>query len=316
MSTPSPLQPQPQGALEQASSPKSRVRITVLTILALHVVVIGGLLLQGCDKRPTRTSPSTNTVGSLPPINDSSNFFSSFPGDPVGGAGAVAPGRGALGAGSGSLSGAPDAGAGTHSLGAGSGLGAASGQGSALSPAGGASNPSVPPANLSNASSLPPVVTLPPANPSGAVQGTEHAIKAGDTIGGLATKYHVTAKAILDANPNIKPKNLRIDEKVTIPAPVAASTPATGGAAGGTAGGEVPAAGAGAAASASGDVYIVKQGDTLAKIAGKFGVSVKHLRAVNKLKGDRITAKQKLTIPAKTPAAPSAAAPSKPAGQI
>src|SRR5262245_61028094 len=81
MNTPNPLQP--QGTLDVTSSPKSRFRVTVLTILALHVVFIGGLLLQGCDKRVPPSSSSTtlsNVVATLPPLADT-NYFSSFPGD-------------------------------------------------------------------------------------------------------------------------------------------------------------------------------------------------------------------------------------------
>lgn len=162
---------------------------------------------------------------------------------------------------------------------------------------------------------MPPASSLPPANPAPSASGTEHVVKSGDTIGALATKYHVTAKAILEANPNVNPKNLKVESKLTIPAPAPAAagagTPPTvaesGTGAGAGASAQAPAAGA---AVAAGEVYIVKQGDTLAKIAGKFGVSVKQLRAVNKLKGDRIVAKQKLTIPAKSaaPASPSASA--------
>ncbi len=54
----------PQGSLQQAQG-KSNVKLTVLTILAIHVVVLGGLLMQGCSKDDT-----TKPIASLTPTND------------------------------------------------------------------------------------------------------------------------------------------------------------------------------------------------------------------------------------------------------
>lgn len=261
MSTPNPLQP--QGALDGAAAPKSRVRITVLTILALHVVFIGGLLLQGCKegtKSPATADATSNTASPLPSLTDT-QYFSSYPGDAT------------VGAGAGSMAGAtsappaavpsyvppavttpgfvgPDAGAPSTAGTPGAGTGYAAP--STLTPAAGASS--------------------------------EHVIRKGDTIRDLARKYGVTEKAILEANPNAKPRNLKIDDKLVIPAAAMAST--------------TPAP-AGTAAPAEGEVYVVKAGDTLTRIAKKFGVTVKQLRAANNIKGDRLLPKQKLVIPAR-----------------
>lgn len=57
MNTPSPLIP--QGSLQQARG-KSNVRIAIFTILAVHVLLLGGLLIQGC-KRDTKTTDATPT---------------------------------------------------------------------------------------------------------------------------------------------------------------------------------------------------------------------------------------------------------------
>ncbi len=280
MSTPSPLQP--QGALEEAASPKSRVRITVLTILALHVVVIGGLLLQGCDKRPSASASATNSPSLLPPLNTDSGTLGGYPGD-GGGSATPAPANSFTGAGS-----------------AGGGGGGSPLDGSV--PVVPYTEPAAPAAGSGGFAS----VALPPLTPGTMVapggQPTEHVIRRGDMIGDLARKYGVTQKAIFEANPQVNPRNLRIDEKLIIPAPAPVSPAVAGGSVAASAG---PGAG---------EVYVVKPGDTLGKIAKQFGVSVKALRAENQIKGDRIVPKQKLKIPARS--TPTAASASRSARQI
>lgn len=44
-----------------------------------------------------------------------------------------------------------------------------------------------------------------------------HVVGKGHTIDAIAARYHVTAKAITQANPNVNPKRLRIGETLTIP---------------------------------------------------------------------------------------------------
>jgi LysM repeat protein len=135
----------------------------------------------------------------------------------------------------------------------------------------------------SSPTSVEPVV--PSAAPTGA---TEYTVAKGDSFSSLAKKFHVSAKAIADANPGVDSAKLKIGQKLHIPA--ASSVPA--------------AAGAGAAvtgpASAGGEqTYTVKSGDNLITIAKEKGISVKALRAANGLKTDRIHVGQKLKIPAK-----------------
>jgi len=59
----------------------------------------------------------------------------------------------------------------------------------------------------------------------------------------------------------------------------------------------------------TGKTYSVKSGDSLTKIAGEFGVTVKALRSENHLKTDKIVVGQKLTIPGKTSVTSTSAAP-------
>jgi len=301
MSTPSPLQP--QDPLEGTSTPKSRMRVTVLTILALHVVFIGGLLMQGCDKKSgTNSAQNPAPTGSLPSLGDTNSYFSNFPGDTPGvasggtGSGTTgATGPGTVGSpippvGSSPVTQGP--GPGTGSLGtpdAGTGSTAATGLSSYSTPGGGLGT-STPTTGL-------PVATS-PTEPVTGGSGTEHVIKSGDQLSTIARRYGVTVQAIVDANPSVKPRNLKVNDKLVIPPPAPAPSTSVASASGTTGGG----VGAGAA---EGEVYIVKQGDNLTKIGKKFGVSAKALRAANHLKNDRLVPKQRLVIPAKPTATPS-----------
>ena len=83
MSTPNPLIP--QGTFQAAAGKgASNVRIAVATIVAIHVVFFGGLLLQGCKRDNTlaiksdaETNAATSTNYTLPPINSDSLYSNS-----------------------------------------------------------------------------------------------------------------------------------------------------------------------------------------------------------------------------------------------
>ncbi len=139
----------------------------------------------------------------------------------------------------------------------------------------------------------PPVVeqtNAPPVVP--AVGATEYTIVVGDNFSTLAKKFHVTVNAITNANPGVEPTKLQIGQKIHIPAP---TTPAATSA----------AAGSPAPEAMNGEqIYSVKSGDTLTRIAAQFGTTLKALRTANSLKTDSIKVGQKLKIPAKASASP------------
>ena len=162
---------------------------------------------------------------------------------------------------------------------------------------------------------MPPVVepagTLPPTTGM-----TEYTVATGDTFYSIGKHFGVGYKAIEAANPNVDPRKLRPGQKILIPPPT-----------GGTA---IPGAVATepAAAEGNGNIYVVKSGDTLTRIAAQFGVTVKVLRSANDLPTDRIKVGQKLKIPVKATApttpvepapvpltAPPLAAPTAPVGR-
>ena len=146
----------------------------------------------------------------------------------------------------------------------------------------------------------PPVATPPVAvtPPPVATAETEYGVVNDDTLGKIARKNGVTLTALEAANPGVVPTKLRVGQKLSIPAgtgdvtaPAAAAVDSTG-------------------ASAGGEVYVVKSGDTLTRIARHYGTTVKAIESENNLSATRIIVGQKLKIPAKAEvAAPVAAAP-------
>lgn len=177
--------------------------------------------------------------------------------------------------------------------------------------------PAPPPATTST----PPVVVAAPVVPEMpvpppvvAADATEYSVVKGDYLEKIAKKFHVSVKAITDANPGIEPTKLKIGQKIYIPAP------ATPGAS------VVPSAAPAETASAGGEqIYTVKSGDTLIHIARQFGTTQKAISAANNLKTTSIKVGQKLRIPVKAsapvtapvapvaPVEPVPAAPSAPA---
>jgi LysM repeat protein len=155
-----------------------------------------------------------------------------------------------------------------------------------------------PPVVATAPASAPETAALPPAAPTGA---TEYTIAKGDYLEKIAKSFHVTTKAILEANPGIAPTKLQIGQKIKIPAPTAAATPTT-----------AAAAPAETTAATGEQVYTVKSGDTLIGIAKRFGTTAKAIVAANSLKTTSIKVGQKLNIPGKaaapvtTPVAPPA----------
>ena len=120
-----------------------------------------------------------------------------------------------------------------------------------------------------------------------AAGASEYKVVKGDSFYTIGKKFGVSTKAIVDANPGVDPSKLQPGQTLKIPAPTVAA-PAASPAANGT------------ATAANGEVYTVRSGDNLTKIAKNYGVTVKALRSANNLTTDRITVGQKLKIPAKS----------------
>lgn len=62
MNTPNPLIPQGSLLEQQKSQGKSNLFIFVFTILAIHVVLFAGLLMQGCNKKPAESALDSHAL--------------------------------------------------------------------------------------------------------------------------------------------------------------------------------------------------------------------------------------------------------------
>ena len=110
-----------------------------------------------------------------------------------------------------------------------------------------------------------------PPTPSGL---NDYKILKGDNFFKLHKKFHVTMQALKDANAGVDSSKLKIGQTIHIPAPTAAAAPSGPGTTTETAPGQ--------------ETYEVKSGDTLAKVARHFGVTVKALKAANNLPSNNI----------------------------
>jgi LysM repeat protein len=138
----------------------------------------------------------------------------------------------------------------------------------------------------------PPVVVVPPVETA----GTEYIVVKGDSFSKIAKTSGVSVKAIAAANPGVDSTKLKIGQKLSIPVPTGAADATTGAAASTTGGsGE--------------EIYSVKSGDTLTKIARQYGTTIKAIESENNLSTTKIKVGQKLKIPAKAEAATPAPEP-------
>jgi LysM repeat protein len=266
MNTPSPFVP--QGT--QAPRGKSSLYFKVLMIVTVHVVLIGGMLLQGCKdtakeqtKDPALTQASTDTSSltntSSAPLPDT-----------------AMPGLSSTSISNNAMSTLPPA------------------QPVAAQPAISMPVTSAPMASTpATTAATAPATTAAPLG-----DGKDYVIAKGDTLAAIAKKNSVSLRALSEANPGLNAKKLKIGQKLQIPA-------STGAVASTSASSTQSAAASPAAAAetaSEGSSYTVKSGDTLGKIARAHATSYKKIMALNDLKTTAIRVGQKLKMPAPKPA--------------
>lgn len=300
MNTPNPLIPQGSLLEQQKSKGKSNLFIAVFTILAIHVVLFAGLLMQGCkrDKQPSTTDEHALGSGAGT-LQTDTNTLATPPslGGPIG---------------SGTFT--PDTNTSVPLA-----------TGSNDNPM--AAMPALPAVPAATTSAAPVVTTAPiltpspigeaaPATtPSASMGGKEYTVVSGDAFYKIAKAHGVSITALAKANPGVDSRKLKVGQKLTIPeaapteAAATASAPASGVAA------TEPAATKETAkttkASPAG-TYTVKAGDTLAKIAREHGTTIKAMRAANSLKTDQLHPGQKLKLPAAKAAKATGSTPANP----
>lgn len=263
MNTPSPLVP--EGAISPAKG-KSNIKIAVFTILAIHAVLLGGMLIQGCKpgaKPEAKAEPAP--ASGFEPISSAPEAAQSvIPTDASVPAPAPTPDYAPVAA-------APAP---------------------AVVPTAAVPTAAVPVAAVPTTVIAAPVaVSEPVVAPLGEMQ--THVVAKGEMLSTIAQKYRVSVKAIQDANPSVNPMKLQIKQTLNIPAPMAKTE---------TAALSAPVD-AGVRETGAAGTYKVKPGDALEKIARNNKTTVKAIKALNGMKTDRITVGQVLKLPAKSSAA-------------
>src|SRR5437867_1755873 len=118
----------------------------------------------------------------------------------------------------------------------------------------------------------------------------EYVVIKGDSFFHIGRRFGVSSTAIARANPGVDSTRLKVGQKLVIPAPGAPTfTQATLG-------------------TGSENLYVVRSGDTLSKIAKGNATTVSEIKALNGLKTDRIHVGEKLKVPA-AKAGPAAGTP-------
>ena len=106
-------------------------------------------------------------------------------------------------------------------------------------------------------------------------------VRSGDTISGIARRWHITSRSIITAN-RLRSDRLRIGQRLILTVPNVERSPII----------EPTSAPKGKHV-----IYTVKSGDTLGRIALRYGVSTASLRMTNRIRGNMIRPGQRLRIP-------------------
>lgn len=124
-------------------------------------------------------------------------------------------------------------------------------------------------------------VAVSPARAASLSDGGTYVVRAGDTLNGIAARFGVSPAALALANGISNPNKIYIGQRLTIPGSTTtqpAPNPAPG-------------------TTGSNNIYVVQSGDTLSKIAVRFGSTVQALMAANGLtNADLIWVGQRLKI--------------------
>ena len=123
--------------------------------------------------------------------------------------------------------------------------------------------------------------------PSRRITFLEHTVARGETLSGIAHRYHVSTRLVVEANPRIRGRALRPGMRVIVP---------TGGALSTSVARRVADPVEPASSSPSG-FHRVRRGETLSGLAREYGVTVRQIQAWNALGSSQsIRAGQRLRV--------------------
>ena len=132
------------------------------------------------------------------------------------------------------------------------------------------------------------------------VRSARHVVRAGETLGGIATRYGSSVETIAAANGVHNPRSLRIGQILVIPRNPGAHATAAGRRVGGAtqAAARASESPSRRASEQRAERYRVQRGDSLYSIARRFGVSVERLKNLNGLRSNLIKPGQLLRVAA------------------
>jgi LysM repeat protein len=130
----------------------------------------------------------------------------------------------------------------------------------------------------------------PPPPRRSASKYIKHRVRAGETVGSIAKRYHISRKDILAVNKVSAKRPLKVGQRIRIPVERDLDVPVKS--AKKKAGKKV------VRAAVAGETikYRVKRGDTLASIAAKHNTTVAEIKKINGLKGNKIMTNQIVKI--------------------
>jgi membrane-bound lytic murein transglycosylase D len=115
----------------------------------------------------------------------------------------------------------------------------------------------------------------------------EHFVARGETMSGIALRYHVSQSLLAAANPKVNSRRLRINQRIVVPTGGVLSTSVARRMA------DPPVA----AGTSTGAFHRVRRGETLSELADEYGVTQRELRSWNRLDArGRIWAGQRLRV--------------------
>jgi len=225
MNNPNPFVPQ-GSLLEEKNKTRSRVKLAVFCVVAINVLGLTALLMQGCKREQTEaenTPPPVDT--NAPPVVDTNLPPAMVTNPPVTPPPMATPTPPAV----------PEGAATEYVVVKGDTFSGIAKKFGVTVKAVEAANPGVEPTKLklgqklsipaaSGNAAAPTPTGLAPAGASGG-EGI-YTVKSGDNLGKIAKAHGITLKAIESANPTVDPNHIKVGDKLKIPAKAEVATPA------------------------------------------------------------------------------------------